>query len=361
MFLRLGNQARFCRAACGSRSKKIRGIRHFHRCPGFTLIELLVVIAIIAVLIALLLPAVQQAREAARRSQCKNNLKQLGLALHNYHSTYRTFPIGARFTISNAVTGWRFSLLGQLEQTALFNLGASSNWNIPIYVTNPTNVAAFGAAAQQLFNRVVPVYQCPSSALPPMYVYSAAFQDIGAVTMNHHYTGIMGAYPDPQGRTNTFYVAQYGHYPSDNGILMFGECKSMRDITDGSSNTIIVGEQSGNNNPNANYREQANYHSGWAGASTTGTVKSWLAANPATGVHKYSSGITSLYHTPNPKTVGAEGTPEWRSNTPLTSFHTGGVQVLLADGSVRFVSDSISLNILQRLAVRDDGNVIGEW
>lgn len=349
------NRLRFGNCSCAFSARKN------HRFRAFTLIELLVVIAIIAVLIALLLPAVQQAREAARRSQCKNNLKQLGLALHNYHGTYNSFPIGARNNISNGCTGWRFSILSYLEQASLFNLGATSNWNIPIYMTSPTSVNDFPTVSQQLFNRVVPVYQCPSSALPSMYAYSAAYSTIGTVTMNHHYTGIMGAYPDPVGRTGVVYPAQYLHFPTSNGTFLFQESKSMRDMTDGTSNTIVVGEQSGNDRPSISVRQQANYHSGWAGASTTGTVASWLATDPAGGQHKYSSGITSLYHTPNPRVVGEEGNQPWRSNTPLTSFHTGGVQVLMGDGAVRFIGDAIHLQTLQQLAVRDDGKVVGEF
>ena len=107
--------------------------RRKHRC-GFTLIELLVVIAIIAVLIALLLPAVQQAREAARRSQCKNNLKQMGLGLHNYHETMNTFPMGMSgwpFTLDGELWGWGTMILPQLDQSTLYNsLSGFSQWNV---------------------------------------------------------------------------------------------------------------------------------------------------------------------------------------------------------------------------------------
>src|SRR5690606_37035845 len=120
---------------------------------GFTLIELLVVIAIIAILVALLLPAVQQAREAARRSSCKNNLKQLGLAIHNYHDVHNSFPIGARYNITHAGSSWRFALLPFLEQGALFDLDSASGYRLNTYAgtPNPTE-ASFNAQTLQLFN-----------------------------------------------------------------------------------------------------------------------------------------------------------------------------------------------------------------
>ena len=105
---------------------------------GFTLIELLVVIAIIAILVALLLPAVQQAREAARRASCKNNLKQIGIALHNYHDVHRSFPFGGRSPTRNAGTSWRFGLLPFLEQNAIFDLDKASNYNLNTYAGGGT-------------------------------------------------------------------------------------------------------------------------------------------------------------------------------------------------------------------------------
>ncbi|WP_437192629.1 DUF1559 domain-containing protein [Planctomicrobium sp. SH527] len=335
--------------------------KRIRRQSAFTLIELLVVIAIIAILIALLLPAVQQAREAARRSQCKNNLKQLGLAIHNYHDVYLTFPIGARPGVANACTGWRFALLPYLEQTSLFNLASASGYMLNTYNASPTSLSQYTTHMQQLFGKVVGAYSCPSSPLPQLYGFLPADTTVGSVTQNHNYVGIMGAYPDPITRANVVYAAQHGHFPTSNGILLNGETKSMKDISDGTSNTIVIGEQSGNSNTDVRFRQLAVYHTGWGGNTTTGTVSSWLNESPATGVHRYSTGITSVFHTPNPRSVGAEGDQPWKSNTPLTSFHTGGVHVLLADGSVRFAGDNIHLLTLQRLCVRDDGDPIGEW
>jgi len=341
-----------------TRFQNSSGQRIGGRRSGFTLIELLVVIAIIAVLIALLLPAVQQAREAARRSQCKNNLKQIGLAVHNYHDVYTKFPIGARISIADMGSSWRFSILPQLEQTALFDLGARSNWYMPNYSSGTPSVSDFSAETQMLFGKTVPVYQCPSSSLPNMYAMDDNYRNAGVVTMNHQYVGIMGAYPDPTARDSVVYTAAYGHFPTSNGTFLYNECTSMRDLTDGTSNTIVIGEQSGNSNPDPFVRQQANYHSGWSGSAVPGTLSSWKSVP---NDHKYASGITSVFHRPNPKSVGEEGNQPWRSNTPLTSFHTGGVHVLLGDGSVRFLGENINVTTLQSLCVRDDGLVVGEW
>ena len=323
---------------------------------GFTLIELLVVIAIIAILIALLLPAVQQAREAARRSQCKNNMKQQGLAVHNYHDVYRKFPIGARTPMTYS-TSWRFALLPFLDQAAVFNLANSSggtNLNFyPIGNTAVNQPSDYSAEAQKMLNLVLDVYSCPSSAAPELYFYSSNFA--ATPTQMIQYVGVMGAYPDPLSRSNVTYGTQYGAYAASNGCLLLNECKAIRDVTDGTSNTVIIGEQSGNpSNP-----PLANYHRGWCGSSSSGKVGDW--ATGTAGLHKNGSGLTAVYHNPNPTSMGAEANAAWDFNTPLSSYHEGGAHVLLADGSVHFLSENVDHNLLLQLCTRDDGGVLGEW
>ncbi|MCC9606588.1 DUF1559 domain-containing protein [Blastopirellula sp. JC732] len=334
--------------------------RESHR-GGFTLVELLVVIAIIGVLIALLLPAVQQAREAARRMSCSNNLKQLGLATHNYHDTYRSFPFGARYYITKAGTSWRWALLPFMEQSAVYDLDKASGYNLDTYVGGgtQTNINAYSSYTRQILGLVIDGYVCPSSAIDPLYAYNAQLRSIGSVTQGHHYVGIMGAYPDPAGRTTTYYKTQYDAYATDNGALLINTTTGMQGVVDGTSNTILISEQSGNNHANAATRKMANYHTGWGGCAYNGTVADWRAGTA--GQHRYGNGLTAVFHTPNPTSVGAEANAEWDFNTPLTSFHPGGIQVVLVDGSVRFVPDTINLTTIQQLSVRDDGQVVGEY
>ncbi|MDB5337001.1 MAG: xcpT 17 [Planctomycetaceae bacterium] len=195
---------------------------------GFTLIELLVVIAIIAVLIALLLPAVQQAREAARRSQCKNNIKQIGLALHNYHDAMTVFPTGA----TGKAMGLAF-ILPYLDQSPLYNL---INFNIDIY----------GPASQPAINTVIPVFVCPSNPTSAVGYTVSGGAWYGSIAMVD-YALVCGSDLGP----NTSPLA--GGALACNGVFCYttkwGTLAKigMKDITDGSSNTFGVGEYAGLN------------------------------------------------------------------------------------------------------------------
>ncbi len=323
------------------------------RC-GFTLIELLVVIAIIAILIALLLPAVQQAREAARRSQCKNNLKQLGLAVHNYESTHNKLPVGATWRY-NTAANWRYALLPFLDQSAVYNLSQpDSRVNFYPLGNAVHTLADYTPETRALMNITFEVYDCPSSPVPKMYHYNMTnFADKG--TQMIKYVGIMGSYPDPNLRAGVSYQTQYLSYATDTGMLLINESAGFRDVTDGLSNTLVIAEQSGNpRNPPI-----SNYHAGWGGVTHRTTVKQWIAG--AAAQHYFGSGLTSVFHRPNPTSTGAEANVEWDFNTPLSSYHTGGVHVLVGDGAVRFISDNVHFGTLQALCVRDDGKVVGEW
>jgi len=212
---------------------------------GFTLIELLVVIAIIAILIALLLPAVQQAREAARRSTCKNNMKQIGLALNNYHDTHSVFPPGGL----NKKGNWRVYILPFIDQAVAYE-------KIDFSGTNATSDFRGRAGATSnvgLFeNLLVPIFRCPSST------HGMATNGSAGVTndnphqyMRMDYVGISGA---TFGIADSSGLAACGHsHPNygsppivcENGMLVMNRSFRFRDVTDGSSNTIIVAEQSG--------------------------------------------------------------------------------------------------------------------
>ena len=350
---------------------------------GFTLIELLVVIAIIAVLIALLLPAVQQAREAARRTQCKNNMKQIGLALHNYHDTFSYFPIGAQiggetnpfpYSKNYSIIGpnWRVMILPNVDQANIFNrLGFAdgSTFHTPYTgfppVTRPTantNVILQGFKA--------PLGNCPSSAAPSVGIAGTLQANAGGNPQLWDYVGIMGAFPDPGGRTSTFGTGYNGGKFSATGLLGPSAIRGLRHASDGSSNTMIVGEQSGMvataANPNTKIDARANYYGGWSGYSGLARGDNTLQDVPppwpgGDSGDVWASGITCVRYAPNTKIVGPGSGAPYEPNTILNSFHTGGIHGLLADGSVRFISENINFLTLAALSTMDDGTVLGEF
>ena len=321
---------------------------------GFTLVELLVVIAIIGVLIALLLPAVQAAREAARRSQCSNNMKQIGLALHNYHDVNKTFPIGA---MPSSRPNWRYGLLPYLEQGSLYDqLNISGAWHSGCSSSSTYGQQYYGTNTI-LVDLWIPVFKCPSSSL-------LAINPSGGMCnydrlQCHDYVGVSGAFPDPLNRTNVCSTgADYGVY-CNTGLLVANMNFQFRDIGDGSSNTIIVAEQSGSvGGFTTDYR--TNYHGGWRGWSSSGDVVT------RTGAH-HMAGVTTVAFAINMKTAQTGGSAVPRSNSPysgntiLNSFHPGGIHVLLGDGSVRFLSETLEFLTLRKLCARGDGQTIGEF
>jgi prepilin-type N-terminal cleavage/methylation domain-containing protein len=344
---------------------------------GFTLIELLVVIAIIAILIALLLPAVQQAREAARRSQCQNNLKQIGLALHNYESTYTTFPPGTRGGRTWAQVGvkdgtnWRTSILPYLDQAPVFN---QLDFSASFGAGTTAAVAYIGGNGQPSSNAVlsglvVPAYLCPSSALevfPVDYINNTGgagnFNNPGR-GMGIQYVGIQGAARtfdwQPTGDDGRNFDCGHG-YSCVQGMLPVNENKRIRDAIDGTSNTILVAEQSGlsgTSNGGRGSNRTSNYYGGWAGAR-----QNWAPNSTCTqSSDQWQTGTTCVRWAPNSKIEHAGNGHPYRNNTTLNSFHTGGLFVLLADGSVRFISDNIDFQNLKKLSMRDDGQPLGEF
>ena len=361
---------------------------------GFTLIELLVVIAIIAVLIALLLPAVQAAREAARRSQCINNLKQIGLALHNYHSVNDCFPPGALGLFTGGATpngtlhnNWSPSaharLLSNLEQQALFN---SMNWSVG--VINDT----YGSQANVTvcITRVAG-FLCPSDT-PPSWLAGSAT----APVTTHTATG--NSYFANLGSTLEFAGQQNGGPP--NGLFQYvgtlGNGRiGTRDVRDGLTNTIAFGEWklgTGNQNllttpqdvvflgslpsgtarnngtlnfPNptlvAGFPAWLNQCKAGLAADRTGHT-AHLGQTWAFGLNFDSLGNTVL--PPNPKypncvnsSVSSNGI-ENPGMFGLSSYHSGGCNVLMADGSVKFLKDSTSNNVIWALGSRAQGEVI---
>ncbi len=304
---------------------------------AFTLIELLVVIAIIAILIALLLPAVQQAREAARRTQCKNNLKQMGLALHNYHDTFSLFPYGemngiGQTTPANATTlrnqNGLVMLLPYIEQANLYStlnfsatFGKYSGAGVsPVAVPAGGNLVAKGTK--------LAAFLCPSdNGIPfinddPIYygcgTSGSSFKSSYGLSVNAtHYNGTWSAV-GVVGRT------------------AFGgnSWSNMRDFTDGTSNSALVIE---------NVFE-----------CVSGRISPWACVQHAGTGTRLLGGINRFLPRGRPGQVD-------NYNSNASSLHVGGCQVLLGDGGVRFLSENTNLLTLQNLAYISDGQVLGEF
>lgn len=318
------------------------------RQSGFTLIELLVVIAIIAVLIALLLPAVQQAREAARRSQCKNNLKQIGLALHNYHEALSVFPyatsnpgqcMSSGQNVTNH-TGW-LCLLPYLDQAPLynqFNLSAATGERNP----NGGILAGGGAVASgnaALTTNILKALICPSD--DGQKAYMSANTTYGA--------NIVGT-----ARTNYGFVVSQANgctQWSSEGITtrcLFGlnSRSNMSDIKDGSSNVVAVSETT--------LEVYDGVTMSWACAQHVG-LGTQLANPPNVKINQW---ICCGWQSPpwtnsRPGRLGEWGSPG--------STHTGGMHALMGDGAVRFISENTDVTIVNNLARINDGNPIGDF
>ncbi len=331
---------------------------------GFTLIELLVVIAIIAVLIALLLPAVQQAREAARRTQCKNNLKQIGVALHNYHDTYNMFPPG---NVASIFGGWGPSwwifMLPYIDQAPAYNSltfnGVHPGWTC----CGDTSGTLNGAVMRRVrINAAI----CPSSGLDPM-------RDTGGgPTMITQYHGINGATNGPGFTNDPSQMAlccgccggQQG-----TGILsgggMFGPMRAygLNDARDGSTNIMFVGEAS---DFILNATGGKVVQVGGAHGILMGSPNLNYPARCPGCMFERQFNTTTVRYPPNAPAINNDVNwpgigDNYGINNPLRSAHTGGVHVLLGDGSVRFLGDNIDMVTIRGLATRNDGARLGEW
>lgn len=308
---------------------------------GFTLIELLVVIAIIAILIALLLPAVQQAREAARRSQCKNNMKQLGLAMHNYHDVYNMFPITSSIAgVGNNMdreNAWPYGMriLPYIDQAPLFNqIGVGETLTVPNDAANMGNQSDYTTAnpgtIEKLLTTQIPVYMCPSANGDGVNQYQ---RNLG--TMMYAMTSRTALYPS---------AGPYG--------------VTISDFLDGTSNTILMGEKALMSAP------FVSIGASWASHRVPGTSRIGIVhhISPMNTPFDGSHDATNLIY--------LENTPALVTRAVIASSHPGGAHILLADGSVRFLSENIEEDpstsltgnfVYQNLFNLDDENPIGEF
>lgn len=306
-----------------NRSVKL-GFSHSHR-DGFTLVELLVVIAIIGVLVGLLLPAVQSAREAARRMSCQNNMKQIGLAVHNYHSTFDRFPtVDANGSLSGGSVFT--SVLPMIEQGVAFE-----QYDFALGNTHPKNVVVTGQR--------IPFFLCPSS--PLRRAVPGCDSDSGRAPGN--YAASIGSKDYDQ------YWSYYGTpRPSLNGAIVYSDTTDrktgFRDFLDGSSNTMMFGETAYN-------LPDYKFTSGDCSGTSRFSFTYW--GNPYPG----STGITTQFAF-NPQDLPNDGVYDSGWVRSFRSDHVGGLQFLYADGSVHFLSDSMDATIVDALATRNGAEVI---
>jgi prepilin-type N-terminal cleavage/methylation domain-containing protein/prepilin-type processing-associated H-X9-DG protein len=293
---------------------------------GFTLIELLVVIAIIAILIGLLLPAVQKVREAAARIKCKNNLKQIGLALHNYHDRMNGFPPGYQTLVAGDNSdlgpgwGWAAYLLDDIEQD-----NVKQRIRFDLDICDPTNAA--------IRITVIPTYVCPAE--PKIGTFSTIDKDGNPVV-----EVARGSYVAMNG-----VLGVTEHAFDNNGAFLRNRSMRIADITDGLSNTLFIGERCTNM------------------SSTT-----WTGAVPCSVVpaQRYSNPMDQLANAEGPQAlVLAHGSRDHLPNNPLVfdadataSYHTQGVNFLFGDGSVQSINNSIKGTVYEALLTRDGGEAI---
>lgn len=334
---------------------------------GFTLIELLVVIAIIAILVGLLLPAVQQAREAARRSQCQNNLKQLGLAHHNFENSYKHLSTSNRppTTGSKRLAGLT-RLLPYLDQAPLFN-----NYNMSLTWSDPS------ALQRQTVLTRLPVFICPSNSSAigqqvdgdpdPSTTSSGYAQNVAAVADYALSKGVdqgvvpllttttlSGLFTDPSNSSNQYYP----------GMFVQNDDATLAQVSDGLSNTIAMIESAGRP---ANWRKGPKQY----GSLTADRVNGGGWCRPASdilfaGEKPDGSGVygTTAMNATNGYDVandtGAYGTGQFgvQGTSQPFSFHTGGANFLLGDGTVRFIGENVNFELFVRLVTRGNGDTI---
>lgn len=338
---------------CPMRCRALSSKSALHKRRAFTLVELLVVIAIIGVLVALLLPAVQAAREAARRMSCSNNLKQFGLALQNFHDTHGAFPVGMTDDDTNNF-GWGTYILPFMEQGNLYdtistNVTSGSSQRLITRAGTHPNVDDWGrlrvedSVHGETLKVILPNFLCPSSSLA-----KKDNNNFGA----SHYVGNAG--------TTTHMSVNWGcaswKAKDQTGVLLFDNDNTetvtvgMGDVRDGTSNTLMVGEI-------------GQSHNVYGAKNTSGNFPLWAGGNNDAGCDGRFMGshlrvADATYYINRPGTslnAPAGGSDFETSDLTFGSMHTGGAQFVFVDGSVHFLQQTINTDTLYRLANRQDG------
>ncbi|MEY3205264.1 MAG: Type secretion system protein precursor [Planctomycetota bacterium] len=332
---------------------------------GLTLVELLAVIAIIGLLVALLFPAVQAAREAARRTQCMNNVKQVATALTLFHFSMNAFPMGNVESSDGNGThlgNWRGSVLPYLEQTSVSDRLRAVSPTVASGWSSKRNDGDFGTgiygtgAYRVLAGLRVSTFVCPSNNTDPNFNALNPIMNNAERGQTHSYVGISGACPDPEGRPGKctddmkFSWGAANGMLSKSGLLVPTGVVRLDQARDGASTTLLIGEQSGliGGQPIT-----ANYHGGWAGHYRGSGGKKDVFGD----ADQFGTGLTTLRYAINLQTSipPAGANYPFAQNTILGSFHPGGAFGGFADGSVRWLADDIALPELLKLGTRDDG------
>jgi len=320
-------------------------IKRTRRQFGFTLVELLVVIAIIGILVGLLLPAIQAAREAARRTQCTNNLKQIGLAAHNHHDTFPTksFPSGLQGGLVSNYHGYAWSafLLRFMEQQALYEDLRIGEFEM--------HDATYSPFRQKLLD----AYLCPSAPRPDdlnknRTLYTQSYHEDRTHGALSNYVGNAGTVALVSGSLEVPDTAANvgGAMALYDGVLFPRSQVSFRDITDGTANTLLVGERDYQSSNHGNHEA-----SNWVG-------------NKAGGIAAYYNNVTIFNNGVESMRINADGnnsSTAAESGDAWSSAHPGGAQFVLCDGSVAFISETIDDTTFGNLCSRNDGVPIGAY
>ncbi len=281
---------------------------------GFTLVELLVVITIIGILIALLLPAVQAAREAARRLQCSNNFKQIGLALHNYHSAHNCFPPGGIYVDSPLYIGpsWCGLILPYMEQTQILG---QYNFSLP-----PPGWGVYAGTNELVGGNRIPAFCCPSDPQDELLPIGTSNGSTPGGSILWYNANVGGVTDSRSAWTDDLQAALI----DGDGMLMNVKAIRIAEVADGTSNTLFVGEVTGGG---------------------SGSLRGWTWA----GASLFSPyfGINGL------GTIPGEGVFQPTGNDGFSSYHPGGCHFLMVDGSVHYISQNIAFNLLIALTTRD--------